>query len=278
MRPPCRPATPVEQVGPETSLQYEGVGALSATGCFGTELAVFVNNDLRQHPEADADPAAGRGRARRSAARRSRRRTRTARCSSPPRPCRCSCAPTSTTRASGASSTAREARLGARRLAAHGLHLHPRARHGDRICRRTSRGARRRRTRGSRCAGRAAERPVVGRAVHARRLGADAPVVARPRRPPHRRRTHARSSIRAFFLNGARARGWISPGADGAFGTADDLLTATGETLAQIQDRVLGVGVNSSSLFPDDPRLHRRSACARGSAPGATSSRSTPRT
>jgi len=70
------------------------------------------------------------------------------------------------------------------------------------------------------------------------------------------RRTGAgrtRASIRAFFLNGARARNWISPGADGAFGTADDLLTVTGETLAQIQDRVLGAGVNSSSLFTTVP-------------------------
>jgi hemoglobin/transferrin/lactoferrin receptor protein len=58
-----------------------------------------------------------------------------------------------------------------------------------------------------------------------------------------------RNSIRAFFLNGATNRGWISPGSDGALGTADDLLTATGETLAQIQDRVLGPGVNSSVLF-----------------------------
>ena len=62
-----------------------------------------------------------------------------------------------------------------------------------------------------------------------------------------------RTSIRAFFLNGARASGWIGPGADNVFGTADDMLTATGETLAQIQDRVLGVGVNSSSLFPTIP-------------------------
>lgn len=70
------------------------------------------------------------------------------------------------------------------------------------------------------------------------------------------RRTGAgrsRSSIRAFFLNGARARGWISPGADGTLGTADDLLAATGETLAQIQDRVLGVGVSSSSLYTAIP-------------------------
>jgi outer membrane receptor for ferrienterochelin and colicin len=66
------------------------------------------------------------------------------------------------------------------------------------------------------------------------------------------RRTAAprnRNSIRAFFLNGATNRGWVSPGADGALGTADDLLTATGENLAQIQDRVLGAGVNSGVLF-----------------------------
>jgi hemoglobin/transferrin/lactoferrin receptor protein len=70
------------------------------------------------------------------------------------------------------------------------------------------------------------------------------------------RRTGAgrsRSSIRAFFLNGARARGWIGAGSDGVLGTADDVLSATGETLAQIQDRVLGPGVSSSSLFPTIP-------------------------
>jgi len=63
----------------------------------------------------------------------------------------------------------------------------------------------------------------------------------------------SRSSIRAFFLNGARARGWIGGGADGVLGTADDVLSATGETLAQIQDRVLGPGHTSSSLFPVIP-------------------------
>jgi len=36
-------------------------------------------------------------------------------------------------------------------------------------------------------------------------------------------------------------------------GTADDVLSATGETLAQIQDRVLGPGHTSSSLFPVIP-------------------------
>jgi outer membrane receptor protein involved in Fe transport len=70
------------------------------------------------------------------------------------------------------------------------------------------------------------------------------------------RRTGAgrsRSSIQAFFRNGARARGWVNSGADGIANNADDILIATGETLLQVQDRVLGVGVNSSSLFPELP-------------------------
>ena len=70
------------------------------------------------------------------------------------------------------------------------------------------------------------------------------------------RRTGAvrtRSNIKNFFNNGARARGWIGPGADGIPGTADDILLQTGETLAQIQDRVLGAGVNSSPLFSAVP-------------------------
>ena len=62
-----------------------------------------------------------------------------------------------------------------------------------------------------------------------------------------------RASIQAFFRNGARNRGWIGAGPDATFGNADDVLLATGETLAQIQDRVLGVGVNSSSLFHEVP-------------------------
>ena len=62
------------------------------------------------------------------------------------------------------------------------------------------------------------------------------------------RRTAAprtRTNMRAFFLNGATNRGWVGAGPDGVMGSADDVLTATGETITQIQDRVLGVGVNS---------------------------------
>jgi hemoglobin/transferrin/lactoferrin receptor protein len=62
------------------------------------------------------------------------------------------------------------------------------------------------------------------------------------------RRTGAdrsRTSIRNFFINGATARGWVGAGSDGVIGTADDVLTATGETVTQIQNRVLGSAVNA---------------------------------
>ena len=48
-------------------------------------------------------------------------------------------------------------------------------------------------------------------------------------------------------------RGLIGPGLNGTFGNADDILLATGETLAQVQDRVLGVGVNAAPLFRSVP-------------------------
>jgi hemoglobin/transferrin/lactoferrin receptor protein len=61
--------------------------------------------------------------------------------------------------------------------------------------------------------------------------------------------SRSRSNIRSFFLNGATVRGLVAPGADGKPGTTDDILRPTGETLTQVQDRVLGVGVNSAPLF-----------------------------
>jgi hemoglobin/transferrin/lactoferrin receptor protein len=69
------------------------------------------------------------------------------------------------------------------------------------------------------------------------------------------RRTGAarsRTNIQNFFRRGARARGLIGPGLDGAFGSADDVLLATGETLAQAQTRVLGAA-NSAPLFTAIP-------------------------
>jgi outer membrane receptor protein involved in Fe transport len=62
-----------------------------------------------------------------------------------------------------------------------------------------------------------------------------------------------RASIQNFFRRGATVRGWVTAGPDGIFGNADDLLTATNETLIQVQDRVLGPGVNSSQLVSAIP-------------------------
>jgi hypothetical protein len=52
-----------------------------------------------------------------------------------------------------------------------------------------------------------------------------------------------------LLRNGARARGWVNAGADNIPNNADDILIATGETLLQVQDRVLGASVTSSMLF-----------------------------
>ena len=64
--------------------------------------------------------------------------------------------------------------------------------------------------------------------------------------------TRSRSDIANFFNRGARARGLTNPGPDGVFNTADDRLTATNETLLQIQNRVLGAAA-SAPLFDHLP-------------------------
>ena len=69
------------------------------------------------------------------------------------------------------------------------------------------------------------------------------------------RRTGAmrsRTSIQNFFRRGATVRGLVASGPDATFGTADDTLIATGETLAQVQTRVLGTAA-SAPLFPYIP-------------------------
>jgi hemoglobin/transferrin/lactoferrin receptor protein len=60
--------------------------------------------------------------------------------------------------------------------------------------------------------------------------------------------TRTRSNIKNFFYNGATVRGWVTPGADGIAGNKDDILTLTGETLAQVQGRVLGTA-DSAPLY-----------------------------
>lgn len=64
--------------------------------------------------------------------------------------------------------------------------------------------------------------------------------------------TRTRSNIRNFFYNGAAARGWVGPGADGVAGNADDILITTGETLAEVQSRVLGT-LSSAPLYTNVP-------------------------
>ena len=66
------------------------------------------------------------------------------------------------------------------------------------------------------------------------------------------RRTGAarsRQNIQNFFRRGACVRGLTTPGASGQCGSAGGILVATGETLAQVQNRVLGPGVNSAPLY-----------------------------
>ena len=65
--------------------------------------------------------------------------------------------------------------------------------------------------------------------------------------------SRSQSSIANFFNNGARARGLIDAGGDTTPGTADDFLIPTGETLTQVQTRVLGPGLASNSLFTAVP-------------------------
>jgi outer membrane receptor protein involved in Fe transport len=70
------------------------------------------------------------------------------------------------------------------------------------------------------------------------------------------RRTGAgrsRASIANFFNNGARARGLVSSGPDGIAGNLDDVLIPTGETLEQVQARVLGPTGAAAPLFPEVP-------------------------
>ncbi|MDQ3684106.1 MAG: TonB-dependent receptor [Acidobacteriota bacterium] len=64
--------------------------------------------------------------------------------------------------------------------------------------------------------------------------------------------TRSRTNIQNFFRRGARVRGLVNNGADGVANNADDILIPTGETLAQVQTRILG-GANSASLFTAIP-------------------------
>ncbi len=69
------------------------------------------------------------------------------------------------------------------------------------------------------------------------------------------RRTGAarsRANIQNFFRRGACVRGLTTPGSNGQCNSAGGTLIATGETLAQVQNRVLGAA-DSAPLFPAIP-------------------------
>jgi hemoglobin/transferrin/lactoferrin receptor protein len=65
--------------------------------------------------------------------------------------------------------------------------------------------------------------------------------------------TRSRNNIRDFFRRGACVRGLVNPGPDGLCATGDEtILIATGETLLQVQNRVLGTAT-SAPLFDHIP-------------------------
>jgi outer membrane receptor protein involved in Fe transport len=68
--------------------------------------------------------------------------------------------------------------------------------------------------------------------------------------------TRRRSDITDFFRGGLIGP-FILPGPDGLRGTADDLFAPTGETLAQIRDRVLPIGatINGVTVLDDGTRV-----------------------
>ncbi|MBI4852645.1 MAG: TonB-dependent receptor [Acidobacteria bacterium] len=65
--------------------------------------------------------------------------------------------------------------------------------------------------------------------------------------------SRSRNAIAAFFFGGGRNRNLTGNGQDNLAGTSDDILLATGETLQQVQDRVLGVGITNAPLFTSTP-------------------------
>ena len=247
---------------PGVEPERRGHGRPIAAAASARDLTVFVNHmhDNIQKVALILPRRRGGHHARRHADHVAERQRRGVRRGHAPR--RCWCATTSTTRASGASNTRCSASLGHGLLARTAFtyiraedtatDLPPNIEGGTpqpAFCGmlRWTLGRRAAST-SSRTCRRRGSRRTCRRSISA--IGA--PAAGR-----------TRTSIRNFFNNGARNRGWVGAGADGVGGTADDVLTVTGETVAQITTRVLGAGAprrRCSRRFP----ATRRSARAVG--------------
>jgi outer membrane receptor protein involved in Fe transport len=62
----------------------------------------------------------------------------------------------------------------------------------------------------------------------------------------------SRANIQNFFRRGACVRGVTTPGSNGQCGTAGGILIATGETLAQVQNRLLPIGATINGVLVFD--------------------------
>ncbi|HEV2802359.1 MAG TPA: TonB-dependent receptor [Pyrinomonadaceae bacterium] len=69
----------------------------------------------------------------------------------------------------------------------------------------------------------------------------------------------SRASIQNFFRRGACVRGVTTPGANGQCGSAGGILIPTGETLAQVQNRLLPIGatINGVTVINNDTTVPR---------------------
>jgi hemoglobin/transferrin/lactoferrin receptor protein len=211
---------PVEQVGPETSLNYEG-GLHLRRSTVRSTLAVFVNDihDNIVKQSLILPPARS---AERWAARRSPRKAPTASCSSPPPRTRYSSARTSTTHASSASSTRS---TGGRRRDGrrHDVHLLAREGHAHRP------GAehRRRHARARGVRPRELHAPTgrwwTGTYLHA--AGAQSRLSTLDLDDRRSGAGRSRTAIRNFFINGATLAGGSARAPTASLGTADDVLT-----------------------------------------------------
>ena len=252
----CPPAMPVSELAAESSLVVGRRRSAIAISRVARQRHGVRQQHPRQHPEAGADPSAGRGRHARSAPRRSPRRTPTAWCSSPRRRRRCWFATTSTTRGSGASRLSGEVPVEGRPDAERNLHLPSTHATPRPTCRRTSRAARRRRSstcwrplRADRAAGGGCSRTCASRPT-SRTCRRSISATAAPARIARARASAASSSTAPRPAAGCR------PGPTACVGTADDVLTSTGENARADPEPRAGYGQQRAAVHAGGRLCH----------------------